>query len=75
MHMATRRQERSLWRPDHKTFATVSRFTPYGPGSFVCIWDAATGKELRHFADPDFEPYQAFFLKKENLLGVFGSLT
>jgi WD40 repeat protein len=59
--------------PDHKTFATVSRITPYGPGCVVCLWDAATGKELRHLDDPDFEPYQVFFLKSDNLLGVFGA--
>jgi RNA polymerase sigma factor (sigma-70 family) len=58
--------------PDHKTFATVSLFTPYRRGRVVCLWDAATGKELRHFDDPDFEPYQAFFLKSENLLGTLG---
>jgi WD40 repeat protein len=58
--------------PDHKTFATVSKHTPYGNGRVVCLWDAATGKELRHLHDPDFEPYQVFFLKKENLLGTIG---
>jgi WD40 repeat protein len=58
--------------PDHKTFATVSRITPYGPGRVVCLWDAATGKELHHLDDPDFEPYETFFLKSENLLGAFG---
>lgn len=59
--------------PDHKTFATVSRYTPYGPGRVVCLWDAATGKELRHFDDPDFEPFQVFFLKSENLLGTWSA--
>jgi WD40 repeat protein len=58
--------------PDHKTFATVSRITPYGPGCVVCLWDAATGKELHHLDNSDFEPYEAFFLKTDNLLGVFG---
>jgi WD40 repeat protein len=58
--------------PDHKTFATVSRITPYGPGCLVCLWDAATGKELRHLDNSDFEPYQAFFLKNDSLLGAFG---
>lgn len=58
--------------PDHKTFATVSRQTPYRQGRTVCLWDAATGKELRHLDDPDFENYQVFFLKRENLLGTMG---
>ncbi|HEY7329125.1 MAG TPA: WD40 repeat domain-containing protein [Gemmataceae bacterium] len=58
--------------PDHKTFATVSRQTPYRQGSTVCLWDAVTGKELRHLDDPDFEPYEVFFLKRENLLGTLG---
>lgn len=58
--------------PDHKTFATVSRQTPYRLGRTVCLWDVATGKEIRHLDDPDFEPYQAIFLKRENLLGTLG---
>jgi RNA polymerase sigma factor (sigma-70 family) len=58
--------------PDRKTFATVSLYTPYRRGRVVCLWDAATGKELRHLDDPDFEPYRAFFLKSENLLGTLG---
>jgi WD40 repeat protein len=58
--------------PDHKTFATVSNYTPYRKGPVICLWDAATGKELRHCDDPDFEYYQAFFLKRENLMGTLG---
>jgi RNA polymerase sigma factor (sigma-70 family) len=58
--------------PDHKTFATVSNYTPYRQGPVICLWDAATGKDLRHFDDPDFEYYQAFFLKRENLMGTLG---
>ncbi len=58
--------------PDHKTFVTVSRITPFGTGQVVCLWDAVTGKEMRHFDAADFEPYEVFFLKTENLLGAFG---
>src|SRR5262249_24416177 len=58
--------------PDHKTFATVSQHTPYREGRVVCLWDAATGKELRHLDDPDFMHFSAFFLKTENLLGTLG---
>jgi WD40 repeat protein len=58
--------------PDHKTFATVSNHTPYGKGPVVCLWDADTGKEIRHIDDADFEYYRAFFLKSENLLVTLG---
>ncbi len=58
--------------PDHKTFATVSRQTPYGQGRTICLWDADTGEELRHFEDPNFEHYRVFFLKREKLLGTLG---
>jgi RNA polymerase sigma factor (sigma-70 family) len=58
--------------PDHKTFATVSHHTPYRNGRVVCLWDAATGKELGHIDDLDFENYQVFFLKTEDLLGTLG---
>ena len=61
------------WRR-HKTFATVSRITRYGPGRVVCLWDAVTGKELYHLDNTDFEPYEVFFLKSDNLLEVFGRL-
>lgn len=58
--------------PDHKTFVTVSNHTPYGSGRVVCLWDAATGKELRHLQDPVFDYYHAFFLKREPLLVTIG---
>jgi WD40 repeat protein len=57
---------------DHKTFATVSRYTPFRQGPVVCLWDADTGKELRQLYDPDFEHFHAFFLKSENLVGTIG---
>jgi RNA polymerase sigma factor (sigma-70 family) len=58
--------------PDQKTFVTVSHHTPYRRGRVLCLWETATGKELRHIDDPDFENFQAFFLKTENLLATFG---
>jgi WD40 repeat protein len=58
--------------PDHTIFATVSRQTPYRQGRTVCLWDATTGKELQHIDDPNYENYQVFFLKHENLLGTLG---
>src|SRR5262249_37419385 len=59
--------------PDLKSFVTVSRYTPHGSGSAVCLWDAETGKELRHFQDPDFEIYRASVPRTETLLVPLGS--
>ena len=58
--------------PDLKTFATVSNYTPYGQGRVVCLWNAATGKELWHIDDPDVEYFRVFFLKSDNLVGTIG---
>jgi WD40 repeat protein len=55
---------------DHKSFATVSSHA-YRRG-VVSLWDAVTGKEVRQVADPDFEHYEAFFLKRKGLLGTIG---
>lgn len=63
---------RPVLAPDQKTFVTVSNYTPYGKGRLVCLWDTATGKEIRHFHDPDFEHYQAVFLKSADLLATVG---
>ena len=56
-----------------------SAFSPDGTilasgdtGGNLVLSDAATGKELRHLHDPDFEHYQAFFLRTENLLATIG---
>jgi WD40 repeat protein len=57
--------------PDQQTFATVSKYAD-GQGRLVCLWDAATGKKLRHLHDPDFEHYEVFFLKRDNLLATVG---
>jgi RNA polymerase sigma factor (sigma-70 family) len=59
--------------PDHRLFATVSTRTPHGPGRVICLWDAATGRELRSISDPDVEYFKVFFLKSAPLLGAIGS--
>jgi WD40 repeat protein len=66
--------ERPVFAPDLRTFATVSNFSPYGEGRVVCLWDAASGKELWHIEDPEVEYFRVFFLKSANLVGTIGSL-
>jgi WD40 repeat protein len=66
--------ERPVFAPDLKTFATVSNYSPYGGGRVVCLWDAASGKELWHIEDPEVEYFRVFFLNSANLVGTIGSL-
>jgi WD40 repeat protein len=67
-------QHGAVFAPDKKTFVTVSNYTPHGPGRVVCVWDAVTGQEIRPLIDPDYEHFQAVFLKSEDRLATIGHL-